>query len=497
MNEALKVHSLVEPDRDMMRAHVEHLFGDWLDGCHDGQIEVVYSDAKTHQLSQAQWFGTDRIDDLVEFAATQNRKLGVNVYVGAALRSPSCAPFGRAKDEDFYALTAFYADIDDDVTARAAATCENRGCAPTGMVVTGKHPHVRIQMYWRLNEPCRDPALTRQQNKALATALEGDPTVVNPGRVLRLGGSIAWPIKSGRVIEVTEWVASSADCPTTYHASDINKAFPFEQGTLAEERHNAPSAVPTAKVADPANSVRTAPPSHNDGNPFSIPGVRVDDCIAAIRRGDHWHNNMLRLVGHRIALGCTDNEIMAEAEGYTLAGYSTAQTRREVAVMVEGGRRKWEVPNPPAQPAAALNTAFNLMDWTAARYAGEAKDIEWLIQGCLPLGIPSLFAAMGGLGKSFIALDLAMAIATGGRMGNPHNILGGPVVMDGAAVVLSAEDGFNAIHRRLNRIDPASHRLLADKRLVVVPMSDAGGTQQLVAGDGRTLVRTPFFHNIK
>ena len=42
-------------------------------------------------------------------------------------------------------------------------------------------------------------------------------------------------------------------------------------------------------------------------------GVSVEDCISAIRGGDHWHNNLLRLIGHWIGRGWSDAEIHAAA----------------------------------------------------------------------------------------------------------------------------------------------------------------------------------------
>ena len=67
-------------------------------------------------------------------------------------------------------------------------------------------------------------------------------------------------------------------------------------------------------------------------------GVSVDACIAAIRAGDHWHDNMLRLVGHWIARGWSDAEILTAAEAMTLPGYTVDATRRDVARMIAGGR---------------------------------------------------------------------------------------------------------------------------------------------------------------
>ena len=156
-------------------------------------------------------------------------------------------------------------------------------------------------MLWRLEEPVRDAATCRQQNANLAKALGGDPSVVNAGRVLRLGGSIAWPTKEGRVTERTQFLDFQDGRPNTYFAEQIARAFPADSSTQTAE-------VPvTATAAFPDNET---PPTLNIGSS----GVSVETCIAAIRAGDQWHNNMLRLVGHWISRGWSDVEILTAAE---------------------------------------------------------------------------------------------------------------------------------------------------------------------------------------
>jgi hypothetical protein len=64
-------------------------------------------------------------------------------------------------------------------------------------------------------------------------------------------------------------------------------------------------------------------------------------------------------------------------------------------------------------------------------------------------------------------------------------------------VVITAEDSFDAVHRRLNRIDPDARRLRRPKRLIVLPLPDAGGPRPLIATNGKALARTPFFDDLK
>jgi len=163
-----------------------------------------------------------------------------------------------------------------------------------------------------------------------------------------------------------------------------------------------------------------------------------------------------------------------------------------------GGRRKWAIPNPEHAVEDESALGIDLLRWTAERYAGEAKPIAWLCRGTIPLGVAALLAAMGGLGKSYLALDLALQIAAGvAGLEQPRKILGGRIAIEGTAVVVTAEDSFDAVHRRLNRIDPTARRLRHPKRLIVLPLPDAGGPRPLIATNGKALARTPFFDDLK
>jgi hypothetical protein len=69
-------------------------------------------------------------------------------------------------------------------------------------------------------------------------------------------------------------------------------------------------------------------------------------------------------------------------------------------------------------------------------------------------------------------------------------------VIEGTAVVVTAEDSFDAVHRRLNRIDPTARRLRHPNRMIVLPLPDAGGPRPLVATNSKALARTPFLNDL-
>ncbi|MEC8961538.1 MAG: bifunctional DNA primase/polymerase [Pseudomonadota bacterium] len=119
---------------------------------------------------------------------------------------------------------------------------------------------------------------------------------------------------------------------------------------------------------------------------------------------------------------------------------------------------------------------FCLSDWMASRFLGPPPEIDWLIEGVIPHGVPGLFAGIGGIGKSYMLLDLAFKVASA----SSEPILGGKIAKHGKVVVLTAEDGQNAIHRRLGNIADETGRIAVAEHLCVVPLPDAGGTPPLL-----------------
>ncbi len=187
------------PNKDSILAHLNFLFS----GQQKGFIEIAYTPSDKSAVSKAEYFTPNDIERAAEFAYKQNAIEGVNVYVGAALRRDDVPPFGRSSLDDYYAATAVWCDLDDANAAKEAKE-KYKDLPPSFVVVTGRHPDLRAQVWWKLDaiQPTHS-----DQKKALANvcaALSGDKAVVDPIRVMRLGGTIAWPKKEGRIPELTE-----------------------------------------------------------------------------------------------------------------------------------------------------------------------------------------------------------------------------------------------------------------------------------------------------
>ena len=95
--------------------------------------------------------------------------------------------------------------------------------------------------------------------------------------------------------------------------------------------------------------------------------------------------------------------------------------------------------------------------------------MEFLIDNILPVRVPGLLAAVGGLGKSYILLDLCMKVAGGDQSLHKEQALGGTILKNGKVVFLGAEDSADSIHRRIESIAGPNLAERAAGNLFVVP----------------------------
>ncbi len=80
------------------------------------------------------------------------------------------------------------------------------------------------------NRPATDPAAWRALLERIAHAMGGDSSVVNPSHVMRLAGSIAWPMKEGRTVEMTLIAPSEEGGQASYTFEHLSAVFPPVHG---------------------------------------------------------------------------------------------------------------------------------------------------------------------------------------------------------------------------------------------------------------------------
>jgi hypothetical protein len=183
--------------------------------------------------------------------------------------------------------------------------------------------------------------------------------------------------------------------------------------------------------------------------------------------------------------------------GYDDSDNKDSAQQGEVALSVQAVLR--EAISVAAQTEEKRQTRLHLEDWHVGRFKGDPPEMEYLVEGIFPQGVPALLAASGGIGKSFALLDLALKVALF-RGDDPFEVapfaFGGRVTKGGKVVFLTAEDSADSVHRRLAQISTPDEIGKASSNLVVVPLPDATGAIALVNEGMGVVSMTEHYHDL-
>ena len=362
------------PDDDTMHRFLLWWFGaPGSRGCNKGRIEIGWIDVATGKLNQFKPFELDEVWPAALHAAKVNGNPGCNVYFRPATVAGLEHQF--TKDGDVVQIPGCWLDCDDaDAVERVL---QGPGPAPSAQVITGRIPALRSQLFlFKSSEPILVGEWVRSLNRQAAAMVGGDTAVINPSTLLRLPGSIAWPKKSGRVPELTEWVT-----PDRHQDSWTTEALR-----------------------------RGFPPVADEGPAAAVPGAGTAGAV-------------LRLVAKWVNRGWQDFEILALAHALTWPAYTVNQTKDELIKMIAGARAKGYAPDDADHPkdAPGVEDVMRVPPKPEVKPLPLLSDINievlpdpvWLIDRVLVQN--SLVALYGPWAsfKSFIALDWALSLATG------------------------------------------------------------------------------------
>ena len=354
-------------------------------------------------------FSTDYIDGdvgAVQWIADMNKR-GRNCY---AVRNPvrDTVAGAGAKDTDIIAALYLWADCDEGHAAENVSRFP--GPKWVAAVTTGRTPSIRVHTYWELTEPCYDLAVWRDAQSAIARHFGSDPSVINPSRIMRIGGTISWPAKHkverGYTTELTTIRTTYAEPRLPVTMDQMQRAF----ATYA------PAVSP--------------PPTHNppSGSGFQIdtgnaPSLDRERLAIQAMSGMEWHNAVIRLVASYVGKGLSDAEIHALTQPLTLPGYTGDETAREVQTAIDGARKKgWTPPQdftpnfdhaPAPTPSDPAPVAPGWKVQTAADFTADFVAPEYIIDGIVQRGRIYTLTAPTGSGKTAAMLYASVAIATG------------------------------------------------------------------------------------
>ena len=397
----LQEQSTPQPDLAAIRADLEWMTRRWSELPERAMFELrAISENRTPQTAK---FSVDWIDDAIEWAATVN-KAGMNVY---AVRNPiRDSATGSADDADIIGAFYLWADCDD---AEASANVKAFvGPKWTAAVVTGQTPCTRVHVYFELDEPTYDLDAWRDMQARIAAHLKSDGKVINPSRIMRVGGTISWPAKH----KIAKgYISELATIRTEY--PEGRKPVSMDQ----MDRAFAP--IPRlSQLATPQ-----APGGFQIDTGDRAPSLDRERLAIQAMQGQEWHNAVIRLVASYVGKGLSDAEIHALTQPLTLAGYTGEETAKEVQVAIDGARRKGWTPAPDFTPNFDHHPAPTPSDpapqsagWrvqTAAAFTADFVAPEYIIDGIIQRGRIYTLTAPTGSGKTAAMLYASVAIATG------------------------------------------------------------------------------------
>jgi len=123
----------------------------------------------------------------------------------------------------------------------------------------------------------------------------------------------------------------------------------------------------------------------------------------------------------------------------------------------------------------------------------ELVPLNWLINSMIPAGTVTLLSGDGGSGKSLLALNLAISVASGGKLKwlnyQPAH---------GSALYIGAEDDMNEIHRRISRLTAGNFELEYNdlKDLHIASLANRDALLSIVDPKTNTLYPSPLYQQI-
>jgi len=455
----------LQPDEDMMTDHL----GSWFGNIMEGQIDIGWMNTERGGITNFKRFDVGDFDEAAAFAAKTNAVPGQSVYYRPAVVKPDAPAY--VKDADVMIAPGVWVDLDNPGAVKTAkATYTEAGLPPTGVVVTGREPETRAHLYWAFTEYRGASDITKRMNQSICTAMGGDPASVNVSRLMRLGGTIAWPWKPGREPEMTSFKRINKGGP--YADTRLKAAWPIEQPKL--------------------EIVPTAAPSGDRLGLMGTEGVDLKAISELILKGENWHLNMVRATGYMVEAGRSTFEIQMFCRNYTLSGYSHADTDREVLKAVNGAREKWDAPD--SDNLVGSTPAVNMDKFGLTYFDPDVLDTlgprKFLYGKYLIRGFVSITLSPGGAGKTTLELTEAVAMA----LGLP--LLGKPVKKALKVAHYNLEDPLDELQRRVWAI--CSYFKIDPQRLRGRLLLNSGRDHPLIIAerDKSGIIPTPYAEEI-
>lgn len=112
-------------------------------------------------------------------------------------------------------------------------------------------------------------------------------------------------------------------------------------------------------------------------------------------------------------------------------------------------------------------TMFNLV----STFEMEPRERTYLVEDLIPLGLPGVLASPGGVGKTFMLMDLAMKVSLMLEEDAP-TWMGHRIRKHGRSVLFLGEDDALEVSRRMASLDPSHRRLFMGEGMTIISIPE-------------------------
>ena len=369
------------------------------------------------------------------------------------------------KAENVQRVRALFVDLDD-------APLEPILVAPLEPHIIIESSVGRYHAYW-LVQDCPLDKFKHLQSQ-LATKFEGDKYVNDLPRVMRLPGFEWHKAENGQPkgepFMTKIYKASSAQPYTLDHIVSTLELEPPQRAT-SPDRPIVGSEVAPESVERVRSALAYLTSNTNYDDWLKI-GMALHDNFSGrgegLRLFDEWSGNSPNYAGSE------DCQKKWESFGHKEGARVTIATLFHLAK-----KNEWNDPG-LSNTRSESHSVIWLDDWIAKkRFVGEPPKREWLIDKIFPMGQPSLLASQGGMGKSYLMLQLAYEVSHYDPLPlKTKPLFGSVLARGGKAVYVTAEDDYIEVANRLKALGS-----LQNDNLIVVPVPSAGGSLTLFKKD--------------
>ena len=432
----------LQPDPVAIRAHLEHLFQRVRLDYAESRCEIACSEPGGGAINQGATYpitpeGLDRATQ----EAVQRNLEGRNLYVGPNPRHPSTAPFGRCSERDVERAYWQWGDIDRN---DGIVLLRRPPLVYTMAVTTGRTPNPRVQPYWGVEDPILNLSAWRAQQAAIADYFHAD-RVIDPARLMRLAGSVSYPPARkqalGYVIEqVTLRTVYNDEERAPVSSEDLYRAFPWPSPRYGNGGNGAAY---SGNGAD-----HTAAPQPPPGSDRWDTGSKdPQEYVRNIKAGHNLHNNARGLAAHLVNTGHRD-WLIRELLDRLLRPVSDGGTLGQIEELIRSARSKYNVAEPTeetenfdAAPPEPLPLPH--ADPVGILDPRKRKPREWLVPYRMMRRHITMTTAAPGVGKSTLAIEEAVSIASG------SDFLGFGVTRPLRVAIINNEETRDELERRV------------------------------------------------